>query len=113
MDRQFMQKKDSHIFPKGYTIFRNDRNFNGGGVLTAEKNNYIDTATPELQTDCEIVWYKMELVCHKSIHLCSYYHPKTSNQECIDQLAKSLERASSIKNSFIVVAGDFNLPGSD
>lgn len=49
----------------------------------------------------------------KSIHLCSYYHPKTSNEECIDQLAKNLERASSIKNSLIVVAGDFNLPGWD
>lgn len=54
-------KKDSHIFPKGYTIFRNDRNFNGGGVLTAEKNNYIDTATPELQRACEIVWCKMKI----------------------------------------------------
>ena len=25
--------KDSQIFPRGYTIFRNDRNFSGGGVL--------------------------------------------------------------------------------
>lgn len=55
----------------------------------------------------------MELVGRKSIHLCSYYHPKTSNEECIDQLAKSLETASSIKNYFVVVAGDFNLPGWD
>lgn len=52
----------------------------------------------------------MELVDHKSIHLCSYYFPKTSNEESIYQLAKILERASSIKHSFIVVAGDFNLP---
>lgn len=96
-----------------YTIFKNGRNLNGGGIVIAVKNKYIDTATTELQTDCEIVWYKMELVCHKSIHLCSYYHHKTSNEECIDQLAKSLKRASSIKNSFVVVAGDFNLPGSD
>lgn len=55
----------------------------------------------------------MELLGHKSIHFCSYYHPKTSNEGSIHQLAKSLERASSIKNSFIVVAGDFNLPGWD
>lgn len=55
----------------------------------------------------------MELVGHKSINLWSYYHPKTSNEESNHQLAKSLERASSIKNSFIVVAGDFHLPGWD
>jgi hypothetical protein len=30
--------KDSQIFPRGYTIFRNDRNLSGGGVLIAEKN---------------------------------------------------------------------------
>jgi hypothetical protein len=29
------------------------------------------------------------------------------------QLGKSLERAASIKNAFLVIAGDFNLPGCD
>jgi hypothetical protein len=30
--------KDSQIFLRGYTIFRNDRNLSGGGVLIAVKN---------------------------------------------------------------------------
>ena len=105
--------KDSQIFPRGYTIFRNDRNLSGGGVLIAVKNNYIATATPELQTECEIVWCKLELVGHKAIYLCSYYNPRTSNEESINQLGKSLERAASIKYAFLVIAGDFNLPGWD
>ena len=61
--------KDSQIFPRGYTIFRNDRNLSGGGVLIAVKNTYIATATPELQTECEIVWCRLELVVHKVIYI--------------------------------------------
>lgn len=41
-------KKDLYIFLKGYIIFRNDRNFNGGGVFIVEKNNYIDIVILEL-----------------------------------------------------------------
>ncbi|CAC5374842.1 unnamed protein product [Mytilus coruscus] len=73
--------KDSQIFPKGYNIFRNDRNLSGGGVLIAVKNIYITTSVPELQTDCEIVWCKLELVGYRAIYLSSYYNPRTSNEE--------------------------------
>ena len=69
--------KDSQIFPRGYTIFRNDRYLSGGGVLITEKNNYIATATPKLQSECEIVWCKLELVDEKAIYLCFYYNPRT------------------------------------
>ncbi|CAC5403609.1 unnamed protein product [Mytilus coruscus] len=67
---------DSQIFPPGYNIFRKDRNCSGGGVLVAIKDTYITTAVPELQTDCEIVWCKLELIGHKAIYLSSYYNPK-------------------------------------
>jgi hypothetical protein len=104
---------DSQIFSTGYTIFRNDRNLFGGGVLIAVNNNYIATATPELQSECEIVWCKLELVGHKDIYHCSYYNPRTSNEENINQLGKSLEWAAGIRNAFLVITGDFNLPSWD
>lgn len=76
--------KDSQIFPQGYNIFRNDRNLSGGGALIAVKDTFITTSVPELHTDCEIVWCKLELVGHKSIYLSSYYNPRTSNEESIN-----------------------------
>ena len=54
--------KDSQIFPQGYNIFCNDRNLSGGGALIAVKDTFITTSVPELHTDCEIVWCKLELV---------------------------------------------------
>ena len=89
--------KDSQIFPPGYNIYRNDRNLNGGGVLLAVRGNLISSPVPELQTDCEIIWCKLELVGHKAIYLTSYYNPKTSNEESYSQFEISMNHATSIK----------------
>ena len=103
--------KDSQIFPSSYNVFRNDRNLLGGGVLIAVKDTYIATAVPELHTDCEIVWCKLELVGHKAEYLSCYYHPKTNNEASIQEFGTSMERAARINNTLIIGAGDFNLPG--
>jgi hypothetical protein len=92
-------------------VFRNDRNLLGGGVLIAVKDTYIATAVPELHTDCEIVWCKLELVGHKAVYLSCYYNPKTNNDASIQEFGTSMERAARINNAFIIGAGDFNLPG--
>jgi len=105
--------KDSQIFTPGYNIYRNDRNLNGGGVLLAVRDNLISSPVPELQTDCEIIWCKLELVGHKAIYLTSYYNPKTSNEESYRQFEISMNRATSIKNAVLIAAGYFNLPGWD
>ncbi|CAC5423219.1 unnamed protein product [Mytilus coruscus] len=105
--------KDSQIFPPGYNIYRNDRNLNGGGVLVAVRDNLISSPVTELQTDCEMVWCKLELVGHKAIYLTSFYNPKTSNEEGYKQFDISMSRATNVKNAFIIAAGDFNLPGWD
>ena len=82
--------KDSQIFPRGYTIFRNDRNLSGGGVLIAEKNTYIATATPELQTECEIVWCRLELVVHKAIYIFAL---TTTQEHQMKRASTNLRRA--------------------
>ncbi|CAC5379034.1 unnamed protein product [Mytilus coruscus] len=93
--------KDSQIFPPGYNIFRNDRNLNGEGVLIAVQDNLISSPVPELHTDCEIVWCKLELVGHKAIYLTSYYNPKTFNEEGYIQVERSIDRAISIKTHLL------------
>jgi hypothetical protein len=89
--------KDAQFFQEGYNIYRNVRNLNGGGVLIAVKDTYITSSVQELQTDCEIVW-------------CN---PNTANERGYDEFRISIERASNIRNAFIISAGDFNLPGWD
>ncbi|CAC5364657.1 unnamed protein product [Mytilus coruscus] len=102
--------KDSQYFPDGYNIYRNYRNLSRGGVLIAVKDTFMTSSVPELQTDCEIVWCKMEIVGHKTVYLSSYYNPKTSNEKGYNEYGISIERASKIRNAFIISAGDFNLP---
>ncbi|CAG2222065.1 unnamed protein product [Mytilus edulis] len=80
---------------------------------TVVEGAYITTAVPELQTECEIVWCKLELIGHKAIYLSSYYNPKTSNENGYLELEKSLTRANNIKNALIIMAADFNLPDWD
>jgi hypothetical protein len=64
-------------YPDGFHSYRNDRNLNGGGVLIAVKDTYITSSVPELQTDCEIVWCKMEIVGHKTFYISAYYNQFT------------------------------------
>jgi hypothetical protein len=82
---------------------RSDRNVSAGGTLIAVKDTFITTSIPELHTDCEIVWCKLELVGHKSIYLSSYYNPRTSNEESINQFGLSMEQASRTNNAFVMV----------
>jgi hypothetical protein len=90
--------KDAQFFQEGYNSYRNDRNLNGGGVLIAVKDTYITSSVPEL---------------HKTVYICAYYNPKTANERGYDEFRISIERASNIRNAFIISAGDFNLPGWD
>ena len=46
---------------------------NGGGVLIAIKNTLISEPVPELHTDCEIVWAKINLVGAKTLNY-TYHH---------------------------------------
>ena len=96
---------------------RGDRNVSAGGTLIAVKDTFITTSVlvrdssavsrttsvPELHNDCEIVWCKLELVGHKSIYLSSYYNPRTSNEESINQFGLSMAQASRTNNAFVMV----------
>ena len=82
-------------------------------MLIAVKDHLITSAVPELHTDCEIVWCKLEIVGLKTLYLSAFYNPKTSNIKGYEDYGKSMGKANRISNAFIISAGDFNLPGWD
>ncbi|VDI53473.1 Hypothetical predicted protein [Mytilus galloprovincialis] len=82
-------------------------------VILAVNDTYITSSVPKLQTDCEIIWCKMEIIGHKTVYLSSYYYPKTSHEKGYTEYGIRIERASKIRNTFIISACDFNLPGWD
>ena len=78
---------NSQIFPPNYNIYRKDRKGNktGGGVLIAINDKYLSSEIPELDTDCEIIWCKIQQKGNKDLYICSYYNPKTSDSESMTE----------------------------
>ena len=64
---------------------------------------------PDLDTDCEIKWVKIEIVGCKTLHICSYYHPHLHDEESLNKLIESFSKMGSIQNNLVIVGGDFNL----
>ena len=52
----------SDIIPTNYSVYRKDRQAGqtGGGVMIAVCNNLLSSACPDLDTDCELVWAKID-----------------------------------------------------
>ena len=103
--------KDSQFLPSGFTTYFKDRNLWGGGVIIAVKNHMLASAVPEFETECEVVWCKLNVLGHKTIYLSTFYNPKTSTEEGFLIYYKSMERACRVNNAVILSGRDFNLPG--
>ena len=107
---------NNQVFPPNYTVWRKDReNSKGGGVLIAVKNRptYLSSDVPELQTTCEIIWIKINIVSCNTLYICSFYNPNTSDGNSMINFSESINRAANIKDAFLLIGGDFNLPGWD
>ena len=106
----------AEIFPPNYeyTVYRKDRNREGGGVLVAVHNNLASKAIPELSADptCEIVWVEIKLKGCCDLHVGAFYRPHQGNAESVTALQESISRANK-PNVHIVLGGDFNFPGID
>jgi hypothetical protein len=104
---------NSQIFPPNYNIYRKDRKGTktGGGVLIAINDKYLSSEIPELDTDCEIIWCKIQQKGNKDLYICSYYiNPKTSDRESMTEFETSVQRAAA-NNPCLLIGGKFNLPG--
>ena len=90
--------KNIEIFPTGYKVYRKDRKDQvGGGVLIAVKSNILSNEVEELQSDdkCEIIWAKGT----QTLYICSFYNPKTSDENSLKSFDTSIRRATHEKCS--------------
>ena len=102
-------------FPRGYTIYRKERESgSGGGVFLAVANNLTSLGHPEFSIDAsnESVWASIKLPGTKALHLCSFYKPPSAPVSRIDYIADvlaELHQRARRSNPFVVVSGDFNI----
>ena len=80
------------FFPKNYTIFRKDRNVNGGGVFVATSDRIISYEIPDLDTDCEIIWAGLHFSGSKPLYLASFYKPHNTTSQPQEALASSFNK---------------------
>ena len=103
------------IFPTDvYQVFRRDREKGNtmGGVFILDKKELTITREEELETDCELLWCRVEIQESKSLHIAAYYRPNEKDEHSLDELKKSLHRLGEHDDG-VIIAGDFNLPGWD
>ena len=105
--------KNSEIFPDSFDAIRKDRVGDAhGGVFIAFRRDLLCTETPELDTDCEIIWCKLNIIVCRTLYLGSFYRPPNQKpeieQKYLEAFNSSLTRIMSNKNAHVLVGGDFN-----
>ncbi|XP_021375383.1 acetylcholine receptor subunit alpha-like [Mizuhopecten yessoensis] len=112
--------KSAEIFPSGFKIYRNDRkksdtDKDGGGVLIAIKDHLISEEVHDLTPNkaSESIWGKVNVIGSKTLYICPFYHPKTSDENSMRLFSYSIKEATKINNAAHIIGGDFNLPGWD
>ena len=102
--------KNSEIFPESFDAVRKDRASDAhGGVFIAFKRDLLCTETPELDTNCEIVWCKMNIIGCRTLYLGSFYRPPDKiDNDYLEEFNSSLFRIMSTGNAHVLVGGDFN-----
>ena len=92
---------NSDSIPDYFSVYRKDRPGveRGGGVLIAVNNNLLSSVCTELDTECEILWVKIELTTAKDFHFGVFYRPPTTKHN-LDELQRSIEKIRN-KNSII------------
>ena len=65
--------------------------------------------TPELDTNCKIVWCKLNIIGCRTLYLGSFYRPPDKiDNEYLEEFNSSLSRIISNRNAHVLVGGDFN-----
>ena len=102
--------KNSEIFPDSFDAIRKDRVGDAHvGVFIAFRRDLLCTETPELDTKCEIIWCKLNIIGCRTLYLGSFYRPPNrTEKEYLEAFNISLTRIMSNKNVHVLVAGDFN-----
>ena len=90
-------------------MFRRDRGSRGGGVFILERNLYIANRVQEWETDCEILWIKLQLAGSVPLRIAAYYKPSESDTKSFEEFKRSIAMVSTVKGHTWVL-GDFNFP---
>ena len=70
--------KNSESFRESFDAVRKDRASGAhGGVFIAFKSDLLCTETPEPDTNCEIVWCKINIIGCRTLYFGSFYRPLT------------------------------------
>ena len=82
---------DSEVFPSslGYNLpIRRDRSTasKGDGVFILVSQRLVVSEQPQLSTNCEIVWAKVEIVGTKPLLIAAYYRPSEHDQISAEEL---------------------------
>lgn len=98
-----------------YEVCRKDRVFKPGhegrGVLNLVRKDLLSTAEITLDTDCEILWNKIELKGRQPLYTGCYYRQPDNNIDAVESLNTSLTRRTHSNNlPNIILSGDFNMP---
>ena len=102
--------KNSEIFPESFDAVRKDRVRDAhGGVFVAFKRDLLCTETPELDTNCEIVWCKLNIISSRTLYLGSFYRPPDKiDNDYLEEFNISLGRIMSNRNAHVLIGGDLN-----
>lgn len=101
---------DSEFVPKGYKVFRGDRDRRGGGVAILYKSSLQLFSMPDAQ-DIEAVFCKAYINKARFI-LGVFYRPPNSSAAVLENLREYMH-CHVKSDDRILLAGDFNLPNID
>ena len=105
-------KKDDSIFINGYSVYRRDRNKNGGGVAIYCKNSIRSIRRTDLErNNIELLWVEL-YINDKKILVASCYRPPGQNindsTRFLESLQSSLEIAIDEDSTSVILLGDLN-----
>ena len=98
---------DSEVEIDGYTIFRCDRNRNGGGVALYIDKKVGSTIRGTFSSDTENVFIDILLPKTKPILVGIAYNP--FQPEFLDNLSSAISNAENFDNQEVYLLGDFNI----
>ena len=106
--------KSLEVFPDSYEVYRSDRTTVGGGVFILVHKSLTSSEQPQLVTDCEMKWVKVNLKNEKDLLVGAFYMAER-DQHDLNQLQRSLNLLTEdgSKQREVILAGDFNCPDID
>jgi len=100
---------DASLFPPGYSIFRNDRNSHGGGVLIGIRDNLTSSLifSDSIFEFLICSFYAADIKCF----VVGAYRPPDENSGIFNTLNSQFQKLKIFERSSpVFVLGDFNLP---